>query len=158
MCYLHHILCVTLRLTRHKQELLLTRFAFFRCLSLTKPTLRNNTSQDCFQVNICKGYMFVQYHSMVESPAQLLYLMPWSDFQGSSRRVKELALVLHRKVSLPLYQRELQINDQGRRLSAGLHASSPIHRQTCQGAIPPGISGIFMACYHHFCLLPIGCE
>lgn len=74
------------------------------------------------------------------------------DLQGAL----ELALVQRRKVSLP--QGELQINDQGRRLSAGLHASCPIHRQTCQGALPVGISGIFTEHFHHFCLLPFGLE
>ena len=64
---------------------------------------------------------------------------------GDFLRERELALVQHWKVSLP--QGDLQINDQGRRLSAGLHASCPIHRQTCQGAFPLGnlgdIYGVF---------------
>lgn len=66
-------------------------------------------------------------------------------------RERELALMQHRKVSLP--QVDLQINDQGRRLSAGLHASCPIHHQTWQGTFPLGILEIFMEHFHHFYLL-----
>lgn len=109
---------------------------------------------------------------MTSLPLQTVLMMIWLCGMGASSTVdvnnahsqisgdlsgeRELALVQHRKVSLP--QGELQINDQGRRLSAGLHASCPIHRQTCQEALPPGISGIFTERLHHFCLLPIGSE
>lgn len=91
-----------------------------------------------------------------EHPAQCDAAHARGQISGDLQGKRELALVLRRKVSLP--QRELQINDQGRRLSAGLHASCPIHRQTCQGALPPGISGIFTERFHHFCLLLIGSE
>lgn len=69
-------------------------------------------------------------------------------------RESELTLMQHRKVTLP--QGDLQINDQGWRLSAGLHASCPIHHQTWQGTLPLGIWGIFMEHFRHFYLMPIG--
>lgn len=68
----------------------------------------------------------------------------------------ELALLRRRKV-IPS-QGEFQINDQGWRLSAGLHASRPILCQTCQEAFPSGIWRIFTEGFHHFGLLLIGCE
>lgn len=84
------------------------------------------------------------------------YCMSWPDFWVSSGNGSGLALVHCRKVSPP--QGEPQINDQGRRLSAGLHASCPIHHQTCQGTLPLGILEIFMEHFHHFYLLLIGSE
>lgn len=97
----------------------------------------------------CKSSgLFVRYQSSLlatgdVSPAPLVRFPG-----GSSGGEGELALVQRRKVRLPLG--EPQINDRGCRLSAGLHASCPIHRQTCQGVLPPGVLGIFTELFHHF--------
>lgn len=112
------------------------------------------------QFSAQQTYYLVCLYWVQTAQVSVLHTLCSAQISGDifSGRGRELAPVQHRKVTSPLYQGEHQINDRGWQLSAGLHASCPIHRQTCRGALPLGISVIFMERSHHFCLLPIGSE